>query len=356
METYTHHPLLMDNEGRNRLPALTWHSALGSRYAIGTEAELFRRSQAKFYEGIGNIHKNTDKKPANQPMQPGPEILDNITGPAIDIIAPTVIIGGKAITIIEDHVHQGETSYTMGKSTITLQLLGITPIENDIRKSLGIPPNQKVPSRILMERLEQKRLDENNTIDVTPNKSGGIKLLAGDVTFVSSGQNHRLVAAATSGTREDFAFDISRSSARKLIDDYDRVNPAIMQAQIYITEMIRFDPSIWADIKRPYEIEEFICISPLASIQNPAQYGRTLFGEEGKADLTKQLQKNPLYIAEEIGYWNIESTVHKGQVDNLFSQNLTQTPNIQYLYLRDPKDPSSLTHAADLLKRRYISK
>lgn len=354
-EVYNHHPLLTNSEGRSRLPATHWHRKVQDRYPLGSEVELFRRAQEFFYNGLSRIRE----KPLTQPpMQPPENLLDKINGPAVDIIAPSIVITtgcqAQTIIIIEDHVHQPETRFTMGKSSLTQSLLGIPPVEDLTRTLLKIPPNEKIPAREFKAKMEEIKFNSDKTLDIGSDENPRASLIAGDVTFIGASEEGALVALPTAGTKEDFMFDIARSTTRKIISDYDRVNNDIMSAQIDLTEKLKLSDAIFSKIDSAYPIDEVVCISLSPDLDELAKWGKSLTSRSSVHDLRRQIRNNPLYIAQEIGYWNIDADVHGQQVDEVFA-HIRQSPQVLYLLVKDPKNPDSLKAATDLMKNRYLT-
>jgi hypothetical protein len=291
-------------------------------------------------------------------MQPREELLDGLTGPVIDIIAPTLIVehGGKrkTIVIVEDHVHQDETGYTMGKSTIVQGLLNIPFVDSVARRKYGINEGGRVSTDELNQRIDQLIFEADDGLDIHQETATPVHLLAGDVTFIGKSAQGRLIALPMVGTKEDFIFDMARSAIRRLITDYNRTDDNIMRAQIKICEKIRLSSSVWADVNASYPVDEIICLTPDSRLLTPVAWGADFDSPESiQAELQAQLSENPTYIAGEIGYWDIDQAVHARQVGELLSEPLSFLPRVRYLRLRDPKNAGVLESATDLLRKEF---
>jgi hypothetical protein len=354
---YQHHPLLMNEQGRKRLPETSWHEKVQDRYPSGSTAELFRRAQAFFYRELARMSGN-DMVLTEPPMQPKTELLEGLVGPVIDIIAPTLIIEQdgiqKTVVIIEDHAHQGDVSYTMGKSTIIQGLLNLPEVDAIIQEKLGIVVGERVTTGELLWRLQQIAFDASENINIHQRVDSGIRLLTGDVTFIGMSADGRLVALPTVGTKEDFIFDLARVAMRKLIVNYNRTDDDIMQAQVNIAEKIRLSDSVWADASKTYPIDEIVCLAPDFQLSAFAAWGEDInLPQALMVELQSQLAQNPIYIASQIGYWALDKETHARQVGELLSGEVSYLPRIRYMRLKNPKEAAVLSYAMSLLREEY---
>jgi hypothetical protein len=356
---HEHHPMLMDASDRGELPEFTWHHLIGERYPIGSTAELLRRSQGFFYRWLARRNGNDHVLEAN-PMQPDSKLLESLASvAAVDVIAPTFLIKQgnftKTVLLMEDHVHSSETRFTMGKTTIVQRLLKLALVDWQVRSYLHLRRGEKLSADDLLKKLLQTKSENASSIEVpklssTPN----ITLLAGDVTFIGRSHDDKLVAMATVGTKEDFLFDIARSGIRRLIADYNRVDPNIMAAQAEITTRLDLTNSIWADTSKTYPIDEIIFLTPQRNLMNRARWVTSPKNSDAAVDIRLQLQNNPLYIADEIDYWKIDAECHRKQVDAIIS-NIRHIPKVRYLGINDPKSGYTLRDAANLLKKEFFT-
>lgn len=356
LEAFHHHPLLLNQDTRRRLPETRWDLKIGERYPIGSDIELTRRAQALFYRGLAYINGNLDIV-NDSILQPAPELLEGITEMAIDIVAPAFTVEHhgqrKTVLIIEDHVHQAETNYTMGKSSIVQKLLGFPPVDEVVRENLDIAPGIRVTLEDLLRKVNEHAFTSRD-IQLNQVANSNVRLLTGDVTFIGRTAEDKLVAMPMIGTREDFIFDIARTAVRRILKEYNRVDENIMETQIRLTEKIRLPASIWEDTKRVYPVDETIFLSPNPGIEGSAEWGENVVDQDtGIMELYAQLKQNPLYLAGEIGYWDINPEVHARVVDALFIQPFKSIPTVLYLFLKNPKDPQVLDEATDLIKERY---
>lgn len=355
LELYNNHPLLMGQEGQRNLPETYWHDKVQERYPCGSKAELFRRSQAVFYKLVAKLNGN-DRVLETNPMQPEERLLDTLTGPSIDIIAPTFTVNQEGLTktvmIIEDHLHSNETSYTMGKTTIVQRLLRLALVDWQVRHFLGLKRGEKVSADDLINKLSQETETQGKSIEIPKFSASPIKLLAGDVTFIGASKEEKLMAMATVGTKEDFLFDIARSGIRRLLKNYNRIDPNIMAAQSEITTKLNLEDSIWADIREAHPIDEVIILTTNQSWLPLARWQNSMEGTEANTELRLQLQNNPIYIASEIGYWDIDPQTHRRQVETIMA-DINQSPKVRYLCMGDPKNGYTLRNAAKLIKKEF---
>lgn len=354
-EIFNHHPLLMDRSGRSNLPEIVWNSKIKDRYPYGSNVELFRRSQALFYQWLARTNGNENVLSQN-PMQPENELLDNLMSPAVDIIAPTFIVTQngetKTVLIMEDHVHNPETRFTMGKTTIVQRLLRLPLVDRQVREFLGLNRGEKVLADDLIIRLNEISPAIDRKIYVPRFSDSSVKLLAGDVTFIGSSKDGKLVAMATVGTREDFLFDIARSGIRRLLNIYNRVDANIMEAQSEIATRLSLTESIWADTQKSYLVDEVVFLTPRWYWFNLSRWEALMEGESAASELKLQLLKNPLYIAGEVSYWDIDSQTHHQQVDAIMA-GLNSFPKVHYLGINNPKNGFTLKSAVSLLKQEF---
>lgn len=355
IEGFHNHPLMLNQDNRRGLPETRWDPKIGERYPIGSDLELARRAQTLFYQGIARRNGNS-RIIRYQLLQPAPELLRGITGLAIDIVAPAFTVEDKGqrktVLLLEDHVHQPETRYTMGKSSIVQKLLRFPSVDDVVREYLGIDPCVKVSPNDILEIIDNPAVSWDMLIDQVA--SSHVKLLTGDVTFVGRTVEDEFVAMAMVGTREDFIFDIARTAIRRLLEDYNRVDEDIMKAQIRLTEAIRLPESVWEDADKAFPVDEVICLSPNSDLEGLAEWGKTdMVQEDAVMELYAQLQQNPLYLAREVSYWDVDPQVHARTMASLFARGFKNVPKILYLFLKNPRDPQALNQATSLIKERY---
>lgn len=356
---YNHHPMLMEEPDRSRLPEFLWHPMLVERYPVGSVAELLRRSQGFFYRWLARNNGNNRVLESN-PMQPDVRLLDSLASETtIDVIAPTFLIRQgdftKTVLIMEDHVHSSETRFTMGKTTIVQRLLKLALVDWQVRSYLHLQRGEKMSADSLLAKLLLAKNAYDNSIEVTKfSTTPNITLLAGDVTFIGRSHDNKLVAMATVGTKEDFLFDIARSGIRRLIAGYNRVDPRIMAAQAEITTRLRLTDSIWADATKSYPIDEIIFLTPQRYVMSRARWVASLEASVAGSDIHAQLDNNPVYIAKEIDYWNLNVEHHRKQVDAIIS-GVRNIPKVRYLGVDNPKNGYTLRDAANLLKKEFFA-
>lgn len=343
--------LLADNEASN--PRSEYHHKLTNRYPQGTLVRQRRDAQATLYEQLAG-RRNPWEGVSTHPMQPATHLLEAVDYP-FDIVAPTVLLhenqGSQAIMIIEDHFRVPQNyPFSMGKSTIVQELVGIPAPCVQIQAALGMDSGEKLPPGELLDRMQQ-----TGEIPFSMNPRPGIQLVTGDITFIGRDANGRLVAMPPVASREDTIWDIARRGVRTTASIYDRTDTNIKKAQLSLANRIVLsDDSVWANINEAYPVTEVIVLTPDSEIHGPAAWGNHIDSPSPAAvELEQQLQRNPLYLSEATSFWSINPQNHRETVEGLFKNGIKTAPTITYLHIKDPRQKDNLMAAQTLMESRY---
>lgn len=347
LERYSNHPRFMDEKDLRQLPPSRWHQKVTDRYPIGSPTELYRRMDDAFYRGLAQVHGNFEFIDLFR-MQPLPGLLDTIDNP-VDIVACALVSqkDQSIVLLLEDRSTQDNPQYTFGKSTIMRSLVNLRPLHTSIGETLGISPNSKVSASELLNRLANvDKLEDKLDGQI------GMRVLASDITYIGRSPEEQLVALAIAGTREDVTWDIARSAVRYFVDNFDRSDAILTQAQIELAEKLRLDEGIWVNIDVPYPIGEIIFLKQDPALTEPITWGNTFTRPEDIIrNLELQLVRNPIYLSTQTAYWSIDYEQHRKLIQALLSREFLLSPTIRYLHLRDPREPDILAAAAITIKQ-----
>lgn len=334
-----------------------FHTKLAKRYPANAIATLRRKEQARLYRKIAYRHGNIRQLTYSNPLQPHEYLLDTVHYP-VDIVAPALVMKGEgkpsALLFMEDHFHQTDNSISMGKSTILRSLIRLSWMEDTIRSDLGIPGNVKVPAGELVNRL-----NDLEAITIMPKAHPALQLLSGDITYIGLTHSKKLAAMTMIGVKEDFVWDLSRSSVRGLVDDYLRFNPQVREAQLLLANklLMHTERTFWASSMNSYPVSEVIVLTRDAAMNKPAEWGVShTMRNEVLFELRELLRRNPLYLSSITNYWQIDGALHTHIIDKLFNKGFEIVPAIRYLRLQDPRNPDSLQKAVQLLNKYIQSK
>lgn len=347
-ERYRNHPRLLDEEGRKLLPPNIWHPKITGRYPIGSPAELHRRANRVYFENLA-MAQGRPLEAGVSPIQPHPALLDTIEAP-VDIVAAAIVLPStnSAILILEDHVHKKDPPYSLGKSTILQNLLNLPLPHQTIRERLAMTNYEKLTPEILLKKMRGIGILAFGSYPPSP-----FKLLSGDVTYIGKSKNE-LVALATTGVEYDFAVDISRSTVRNLFIKYEHGNINIKRVQLELVDRLKIDDSLWTPSNRSYPIRSLIFLTEDPALEENAAWAKTKTNDQTE-DLRQQLLNNPLYLSPQTSNWEVEPEFHRKRVNELFQEPVPVIPDLNYLVLRNPRDPVVLSDAARLIRTRLLA-